>query len=417
MKMTYKRRILILKIVVIVFFALVALFPLEDTPSIETKTAVSVIAFDNSGDKKEVFVQMTIPQQLAQGSSKLLVVEEDGKTLAEAFEKLSVKIGQEIELAHCGIIIMGEQICKDGFIDELNYLLSSGMISPQISLFSCEGKAKDFMDKLNKHTQTNGSAIFDVAAFSEKSINVRTVSALKFLSENNLPSASTALPLIDFEMQQGSGSSGGGEDSGGSGGGGGSQGGSSGGGGSQGGSGGSEEAPELKELEISMIFKDGKSVGKMSELGTKGMSMFDHKSNKGYFEADSVSVGEIIIPHVPMQVRRKQGNLKAKFVDGEPVLTADVKIKLEMESTFNMSQSHDGEIKDEAMEALRSRVEEIIIEQIEEAINQGIELGVDALGIENAFYKQCNSMYKIYGAQEDFVKKVQVDYKINIEIV
>ncbi|MBE5730795.1 MAG: hypothetical protein E7350_02435 [Clostridiales bacterium] len=415
MKMTYKRRILILKIVVIVFFALIALFPLEDTPSIETKTAVSVIAFDNSGGKKQIFVQMTIPQQLAQGSSKLLVVEEDGKTLAEAFEKLSVKIGQDIELAHCGIIIMGEQICKDGFVEELNYLLSSGMISPQISLFSCEGSAKDFMDKLNKHTQTNGAAIFDVAAFSEKSINVRTVSALAFLSESNLPSASTALPLIDFEMQQGSGSSGGGEDSGGSGGG--SQGGSGSGGGSQGGSGGGEEAPELKELEISMMFKDGKAVGKMSELGTKGISMFDHKSNKGYFEADSVSVGNTIISHVPMQVRRKQGNLKAEFVDGEPVITADVKIKLEMESTFNMSQSHDGEIKDEAMEALRSRVEEIIIDQIKEAINQGLELGVDALGIENAFYKQCNSMYKIYGAQEDFVKKVQVDYKINIEIV
>lgn len=414
MKMTYKRRILILKIVVIVFFSLVALFPLEDTPSIETKTAVSVIAFDNSGDKKEVFVQMTIPQQLAQGSSKLLVVEEDGKTLAEAFEKLSVKIGQEIELAHCGIIIMGEQICKDGFVEELNYLLSSGMISPQISLFSCEGKAKDFMEKLNKHTQTNGSAIFDVAAFSEKSINVRTVSALKFLSENNLPSASTALPLIDFEIQKGGGS-GGGMDSGGSSGGG-SQG-SSGGGSQGGGSGGGEEAPELKELEISMIFKDGKAVGKMSELGTKGMSMFDHKSNKGYFEADSVSVGEIIIPYVPMQVRRKQGNLKAEFVDGEPVVTADVKIKLEMESTYNISQAHDGEIKDEAMEALRGRVEEIIIEQIEEAINKGLELGVDALGIENAFYKQCNSMYKIYGAEDDFVKKVQVDYKISIEIV
>ena len=209
MKMTHEKKVLIIKVFALIFLLLVAVFPLEDSPSVEAKSAVTVVAFDKKDDKIETFVQINVPQQQAQGSSKLLVVHAEGKDIGEAFEKLSTKMGLKIELAHCGIILVGEEMAKQGFTNELDYILASGMISPQMILFVCEGKAEEFMQKLNEFSQTNGSGVFDVADFSENSINIRIVSVLKFLSENHTPSHASSLPIIGFEEDSGSGGGGG----------------------------------------------------------------------------------------------------------------------------------------------------------------------------------------------------------------
>ncbi len=429
MKMTYHKKIVLIEVIVLVFAILISFFPLQDSPAVETKTAITVAAFDRDDDKTQIYVQMTIPQQLAQGSSKLLVVEAEGKDIAEAFEKLSNKLGQEVELAHCGIIIIGEKMAQGGFTEDIDYMLSSGMISPQIALLNCKGKAKDFMQKLNQFSQTNGSGVFDVVAFSEKSINMRIISALRFLSENHMPSHASSLPVIDFEMQDdNAGGSSGGESSGGSGGGssggnsgssssGGSSSGGSGGGGSGGGSEGSGEGtPVLKELNKSILYKDGKAVAVMSPLATKGISVFDKKSNKGYFEADNVVIGDKVITYVPMQVLKKDGTLKAEYKDGKPVITAKVDMELETETRFKISKAGEFASKEEVKKAITDRVKEIIVSEIEETLKYCIEYNADVLGIETAFYKQCYSEYKIYGSVDEFVKNVQVKYKINVEV-
>ena len=409
MKMTHKKKVLILELVAIVFVILVAAFPLEDSPSVEAKTAVMVVAFDREDDKTKLYVQLTIPQQQADGSAKLLVVEADGKDIADAFEKMSVKMGLEIELAHCGIIIIGEQMSKEGFVEDLDYLLASSMVSPQISLLTCEGKAKDFMQKLNQFSQTNGSGVFDVVAFSENSINMRVISALKFLSENNLPSRASSLPVIGFEMQE-SGGGGGGSDSGGG------DGMESGSGGS-GGGGGESKTPILKELSTTMIYKNGKAVGTMSPIATKGLSLFDTKSNKGYFEADNVVVDGKVISYVPMQVRKKDGKFKAEFIDGKPVITVEVNMMLETETRFKISKMGEFASKGEVKKAIEERSKEIVKAEIEEALAFCGEVDADALGIETAFYKQCYAEYKKYAGDDEFVKNVQVDFKINVEVV
>ncbi len=427
MKMTYHKKIILIEVIVLVFAILISFFPLQDSPAVETKTAITVAAFDRDDDKTQIYVQMTIPQQLAQGSSKLLVVEAEGKDIAEAFEKLSNKLGQEVELAHCGIIIIGEKMAQGGFTEDIDYMLSSGMISPQIALLNCEGKAKEFMQKLNQFSQTNGSGAFDVVAFSEKSINMRIISALRFLSENHTPSHASSLPVIDFEMQDdNAGGSSGGESSGGSGGSGGSSGensgssssssggSSSGSGGSSGGSGGG--TPVLKELNKSMLYKDGKAIAVMSPLATKGISVFDKKSNKGYFEADNVVIGDKVITYVPMQVLKKDGTLKAEYKDGKPVITAKVDMELETETRFKISKAGEFASKEEVKKAITDRVKEIIVSEIEETLKYCIEYNTDVLGIETAFYKQCYSEYKIYGSVDEFVKNVQVKYKINVEV-
>ncbi len=407
MRLTRDKKILIIKIAIFVFAFLTVIFPLENSPSVEAKTAVTVVAFDRKDDKTHIFVQMTIPQQQADGSAKLLVTEAEGKDIADAFERLSVKIGLEIELAHCGIILIGEEMSKGGFIEDLDYMLSSSMISPQISVLSCGGSAKDFMQKLNKFSQTNGSGVFDVVSYSEDSINVRVISALKFLSENDLPSGASSLPIIDFEMQEFGGGGSGGSDSGGS----------SGGGSGGGGSGGEEKSPMIKELNKCAVYKKGKAVGELSPLGTKGLSMFDTKSNKGYFEADNVVIGGKAIDYVPMQVRKKEAKLKAKFMDGKPVITAEVDMALDTETSFNISKEGIFASKQEVRAALEKRVKEIVKSEIEDALTAGVELNADVLGIETAFYKQCYKEYKKYDFKEDFVKNVQVEYKINVEVV
>ncbi len=409
MRLTHDRKILIIKIVVFAFAFLTIIFPLQSSPSVEAKTAVMVVAFDRKDDKTQLYVQMTIPQQRADGSAKLLVVEVEGNDVADAFERLSVKIGLEIELAHCGIILIGEDMAKGGIIADLDYMLSSSMISPQTSVLNCGGSAKDFMQKLNDFSQTNGSGVFDVVNFSEDSINVRVISALRFLSENNLPSAASSLPVIDFEMQEFGGGSSGGSDSGGSSG--------SGGGSSGGGSGESKKSPTIKELNECIVYKNGKAVGKMSPLGTKGLSMFDTKSRNGYLEADNVVIGGKAVSYVPLQVNKKDAKLKAKFVDGAPVLTAEVNIALETETRFNISKAGIFASKDEVKEAIAKRIKEIVQSEIEDAINTGIELDADVLGIETAFYKQCNKEYKKYASKGDFVKNVQMEYKINVDVV
>ena len=51
MRLTQNKKILIYKLAVFAFALLTVIFPLESAPSVEAKTAVTVVALDRQGDK------------------------------------------------------------------------------------------------------------------------------------------------------------------------------------------------------------------------------------------------------------------------------------------------------------------------------------------------------------------------------
>lgn len=67
--------------------------------------------------------------------------------------------------------------------------------------------------------------------------------------------------------------------------------------------------------------------------------------------------------------------------------------------------------------AMQKRAEEMVKERIERALTECRYFDCDALGLQNAFYKQSGKQYKFYGNKEDLLHNVQIKYKINTKIV
>ena len=386
----YKRKTLIYKILLFAFAVLVFVFPSRDNPSIEEKALVTVLGLDKQDDKLVVSLEQTVATQKKEGGAELLTFDASGEDCPKALSVLTQKSGNEIELSHCGVMIIGEQLAIEGFSQHLDYLLSAGLISPQITLLTCEGKVTDFMSKLNEFSLINGSGLNDVVNYSDRSAFVKVTSALKFLSESNLPSATCSVPVVRFDGEAEGGISGSGESS-------------------------DSKGPMLDTLSHAALFKNGKLVGKLSEKATKGVAILDKRSDSGYFDINDVSINDKTVT-VPAGIKSKSSKLKASL-DDEPVLIVEADFVLETKSKTSIYDNKRNVNEKEIKETLAKRAEQIMKEQIESALAESRKCGCDVLGIKNAFYKQCGKQYKFYGNKEDLLHKVQIKYKINTKIV
>lgn len=388
----YKKKTLIYKIVLIVFACLVFVFPARDNPSIGDKALVSVMALDSKGEELIMTIELIVATQKKEGGAELLTINSTGADCPEALANLAKMSGTEMELSHCGVMIIGEQLSKKGFSEHLDYLLSAGYISPQITLLTCDGEATEFMEKLNEFSMVNGSGLNDVINFSDKSAFVKVTSALNFLSETNLPSSSCTVPIVAFDGKAYGGISGNGD------------------------GGGNSKAPMLAPIERAALFKNGVRVGKLSEEATKGITVFDSKSDSGFFEISDIVLDEEKIDSVPTEIRNKSFSLKADLGDA-PTVTIEVGFVLETQTRAAVARA-DKDINDAKIKkAMQKRADEMVKERIESALTECRSFDCDALGLQNDFYKQCGKQYKFYGNKEDLLHNVQIKYKINTKIV
>jgi len=110
--------------------------------------ASMVLSFSVDMGETENFLvsaEILIPNTSMQNTSYAsMVVEAEGKTIKCAFNKISKLTGQTIVLTHNDVIVLGEEIIKQGKIySSISYVVGHSYLSDNAYVFCCKGMARD----------------------------------------------------------------------------------------------------------------------------------------------------------------------------------------------------------------------------------------------------------------------------------
>ena len=138
----YKWAIILIIAVVLIGFDL-----LVDNASIVNRGIVVGLAVDSSGDLIELAAQATLPRSAgsASGGNDFMIFTSSGETMQDAVEKLSVSMGVKASLAHCTLVVLGEDLLRSKSDYVLKFLLRSPYFADNTLLVAASGKAKEVL--------------------------------------------------------------------------------------------------------------------------------------------------------------------------------------------------------------------------------------------------------------------------------
>lgn len=113
---------------------------------------VAGIGIDKTETGYLMSVQVVNPSSIAgnhQNTLPIITLEAEGSTLFEAYRRLSNLTSKVLYLPHLGIIVIDEDVAKDGINDILDFTLRNVQIRPNISLVVARGvNASDILSTL-----------------------------------------------------------------------------------------------------------------------------------------------------------------------------------------------------------------------------------------------------------------------------
>ena len=138
----YKWAIILIIAVVLIGFDL-----LVDNASIVNRGIVVGLAVDSSGDLIELAAQVILPRSggSASGGNDFMIFTSSGETMQDAVEKLSVSMGVKASLAHCTLVVLGEDLLRSKSDYVLKFLLRSPYFADNTLLVAASGKAKEVL--------------------------------------------------------------------------------------------------------------------------------------------------------------------------------------------------------------------------------------------------------------------------------
>lgn len=413
--MTHRKKILLYKVFVwlFVFVLIFAGGSGLRNPDINNRALCIVMGID-VGEKDKVSAAVQIVVSEPQGTGKQMIITEEGGTLSEALDRINSSIGQRVQLGHCGLIILGNEYVKNCIFPELNYLLSSGRVNPDVNLVAAHDmQAKEVLSKLNDLSKVVSEGINSIVAYADKGVHVSRVGVLSFLSESFSSGKSSAIPCVELGQDKygGEGSGGSGESSSSSSGD--EQKSSSSGSGGSGGEGGSRGQTVIRNINSMVALKNGAYRGMLSPEGTRGKAWLNKSSVEGLILLKDIKSDDKTIDSLSCNLIKKSIKTKAQFKDGKPVYTVKLKIQISVEDKYGITEIIEETGNDGIYKAVKDSMKELVIRQISRGIKESKELDCDVFGINEQFNKSAHKKFKAYG---DVLQDVEIKYDVEVRL-
>lgn len=401
--MTKAKRVLLFKL----FLAAVAvlLFIVPDaitSPEIEQRVIASVLGIDKTETGYSLTAQVVVPKRASEGDPTQEVVTADGESIPEGIDKLNRALGRNIELGHCGVIVVGNMPDTG----DLDYLLAGSILTTGTYLVHAEN-ASDFIESVKSMSASAVTGLDGYINYSTASSSAATKQLLQFVSETASPSRTSYMPVLEADTGEGAPS-----DQGSGGAAAAAADGQNGGGGQ---SGGEEKTTTIKSAENTAIYVDGKFVGTFGEEETRGLAWIDRKSTRGYVGLEHFEAGGRDRGGVYAQLTRKSAKLKPYFKNGRPYVRFRIRAGLRLDDKHKLHLLAQELGETEAVSAMEEAYAELIRSEIGAALIKAFELGADPFGIRTAFSRYA---YRDYAACDKaaFAADVVTEYDVRVHI-
>ena len=405
--MTKDRRVLLFKL----FLAAVALlfFIVPDaitSPEIEQRVLAGVLGIDRTETGYSLTAQVVVPRRASEGEPPQEVVTAEGGSIPEGIDKLNRALGRQIELGHCGVIVLGDMPDTAG----LDYLLAGSILTTGTYLVHAENAA-DFIESVKGMSASAVTGLDGYINYSTASSSAATNHLLQFLSETASPSRTSYMPILeaDADEESPSGQGAGGAKAAAAGG----QNGAPGGGGGQ--SGGEKKTTTIRSAENTAVYVDGKLTGTFGEKETRGLAWTDRETSRGYVGLDRFEAGGRDRGGVYAQLTSKSAKLEPYFEDGRPHVRFKIRAKLRLDDKHKLHLLAQEMNETAAVSVMEEAFADLIRSEIGAALIKAFELGADPFGIRTAFYRYAHRGYAAYD-KAAFAADVVTEYDVRVHI-
>ena len=92
-------------------------------PQAESKLIIRALGIDKSGDEYQVSAIAFLPKASQSFQENYKIVEGKGRTLYDAVSAAAKETGKDIGLAHTGIVFVNDEICQEGLVESIDFLV------------------------------------------------------------------------------------------------------------------------------------------------------------------------------------------------------------------------------------------------------------------------------------------------------
>lgn len=407
------------KTYVIVILLILCLLPISipKNAQSDTKAIVVAVGIDLKDETYEVSAQVVIPTQGESFIEKLKVVAVESETVAGAIDKLAIVLGKDVGLAHCNIIVVGDELAYAGIENVLDYFIRTDRMDLNSVLINTKN-AYDLLETSSKLDNTITLSLQNIVAFNEDYLFSTDTNLDSFYKGVISKSSSCFMCWVDvlessvngITAQSDSSSNGGGSSSSGS-----SSSGAS-------GSSSSENSKVVSNQGYTSLFKNGKKVKLLTPEETKGLNWINFETKKG-----TITVTDIFDNHghnetAVVAIKDSNCNLTAKLENNKPIIEFNINVTVKAEQIY----SEEGEKKkylNSTETYISNQIKLKIEEEIKNNVNSTIQIlkenNVDIIRVFETFYKFKNKdfkkLLKIYGSVDEIFHNTEFRTSISVK--
>ena len=367
---------------------------------------VSGLGIDKHVDEIEVSVSILVPEPSANYAPKQMVTSSTGKNLAEAINSIEIKIGKELGLAHCYIIILGDDFLSDDITKHLDYLMRSNIMGNNSAVLHTDKKAKEILETNSKMSAKNINNLQDIAKFNQMHYNSSNTSLIglfnDYLSSTHC-SVIGSITLEDDNSGQGEKTASGGDEN-------------------------SKENKSSQENSQSektitnkgdaIVIKNGKKLLTLNKEEIGYFSWLDKKSQMGYLTIENFFDETLKDAKITLKLKHEKASFNPRIQQNCPVLEINIFFECFVENIQDKN-SIASVHKYMLTEEFQNKVKEKICSEINKSIKILKEHNFDIIDAYNIFNNKLGKKWKNYlktlENEDDYIQNLEAVVSVSME--
>lgn len=327
----------------------------------QTEGLVSGLGVDASPEGLEVSVQLLIPQPSTGYAPRTIISSAESSSILDCIRSIELKIGQRLGLAHCYVVIVGDEICDRNLAEVLDFLVRSNIMGNNTALFHTEGTAKELLEVTSQLSAGDVNNLQNLTKYDKENYAAASLSLIDFYKQYLSPASCSAINTVGINqaaMEKGQFGGGGG----------GSEEESSSGASDSAGLGYSASENVLDDRGKVAIFKKGVRVEILEKEDVEKISRLDPTSQRTFIDLENFTDQKLNNAKISMVQTGKNLSFNPKLVNGIPVLEVNTTLITRIESIENddgfIYTSHSNYYTPAFVETVRNKVKQDIADAI-----------------------------------------------------
>lgn len=386
-----------LKLVFLLLFFVFAFTGCFQKKEVEDFAYVIALGLDKgTDDALSITFQIAVPIQIAgegsegggKDSTSLVTLESD--SIYNAISHANTMISKEITLSHNKLIVISEELAKEGIIDVLTAMITNPEIRPKTNILVHRGSVKEFLENLEPVLEKNPARYYDLLYASNQYTGYSLEEDLFHFYLATMSDFSTPYALLTESVKERNSSIAVPSESLNS----------------------SENIPQTANIAGIALFRGGKLVGEI-----QGEQILAHSILKGELKQVNINIPDVKDSHkttVIKLLQREKPGIDATIVNGTPQIDILVKLNCELLTSGSAIDYSEGDYKQQLSNAVRKKLEKDISDYL---LTITKEYAVDPIGFGERYKAKILTLNDLEENQwKNLFSKSQYHLKIELHM-